>query len=136
MGLRLGLMVGLGFAVYKRLQARQDRPEPSPADRWPPVTPVTTAPRPVPTAAPRPAPVAEPAPARAPAPAPAAPKPTGQAWVEPQGGACPTSHPIKAKLSSKIFHLPGMSFYDRTNADRCYASETAAEADGLHKAKR
>jgi len=29
-----------------------------------------------------------------------------------------------------------MFAYERTNADRCYATEAAAEADGLHKAKR
>jgi hypothetical protein len=49
---------------------------------------------------------------------------------------CPTSHPIKAKLSSKIFHLPGMFAYNRTQPDRCYASEDAAVADGLRRAKR
>lgn len=49
---------------------------------------------------------------------------------------CPQSHPIKAKLSSKIFHLPGMLAYDRTNPDRCYGDPGAAEADGLRPAKR
>ncbi len=58
------------------------------------------------------------------------------AWVEPTGGVCPTSHPIKAKLSSKIFHLPGTASYERTNADRCYAEASQAEADGLRPAKR
>src|SRR5689334_8781348 len=28
------------------------------------------------------------------------------AWVEPIDGACPPSHPIKAKLSSGIYHSP------------------------------
>ena len=50
--------------------------------------------------------------------------------------ALPAAHPIKAKLSSKIFHLPGMFAYERTKPDRCYAAEDAAEADGLRKAKR
>ena len=27
---------------------------------------------------------------------------------------------MKAKLASKIFHLPGMLNYDRTKPDRCY----------------
>ena len=59
------------------------------------------------------------------------------AWVVPDpGGICPNSHPIKAKLSSKLFHLPGMFAYNRTNPDRCYRDEQAAEADGLRKAKR
>jgi hypothetical protein len=61
----------------------------------------------------------------------------GEAWVVPEpGGACPASHPIKAKLRSKLFHLPGMLAYDRTNPDRCYRDEAAAEADGLTRAKR
>jgi hypothetical protein len=58
------------------------------------------------------------------------------AWVEPSGDVCPQTHPVKAKLSSKLFHLPGMFAYDRTKPDRCYANEAAAEADGLTKAKR
>lgn len=57
-------------------------------------------------------------------------------WVEPTGAVCPTSHPVKAKLSSKIFHLPGSASYDRTNPDRCYVDATAAEADGLRPPKR
>ena len=58
-------------------------------------------------------------------------------WVAPDpGGICPTSHPVKAKLASKLFHLPGMFAYTRTNPDRCYLDESAAEADGLRKAKR
>jgi len=59
------------------------------------------------------------------------------AWVTPDpDGTCPTSHPVKAKLSSKLFHLPGMFAYARTKPDRCYRDEAAAEADGLQKAKR
>jgi hypothetical protein len=61
------------------------------------------------------------------------PSPT---WVEPNGAVCPTSHPVKAKLSSKIFHLPGSASYDRTHPDRCYVDADAAEADGLRPAKR
>ncbi len=49
---------------------------------------------------------------------------------------CPNSHPVKAKLTSKIFHLPGMLNYERTNPDRCYADEGKATADGLRPAKR
>lgn len=57
-------------------------------------------------------------------------------WVEPTGAVCPTSHPVKAKLSSKIFHVPGSASYDRTHPDRCYVDADAAEADGLRPAKR
>jgi hypothetical protein len=59
-----------------------------------------------------------------------------KAWVEPVDGTCPTSHPVKAKLASKIFHLPGMLNYERTRPDRCYADADAATADGLRPAKR
>lgn len=58
------------------------------------------------------------------------------AWVEPDDTTCPASHPVKAKLSSKVFHLPGMAHYDRTRPDRCYPDATTAEADGLRQAKR
>jgi hypothetical protein len=58
------------------------------------------------------------------------------AWVEPVDGACPATHPVKAKLSSGIFHVPGAQMYERTNADRCYADAEAAEADGLRASKR
>ena len=43
---------------------------------------------------------------------------------------------MKAKLASGIFHEPGGANYARTQADRCYASAEAAEADGLRPAKR
>lgn len=72
---------------------------------------------------------------RADAPATAA-RPSATAWVEPVDGSCPASHPIKAKLSSGLFHLPGMLAYERTKPDRCYGSEDAAAADGLTRAKR
>ena len=58
------------------------------------------------------------------------------AWVEPVEGACPATHPVKAKLSSGIFHVPGAQMYERTKADRCYADAEAAEADGLRASKR
>jgi hypothetical protein len=58
------------------------------------------------------------------------------AWVEPVEGACPATHPVKAKLSSGIFHAPGAQMYERTKADRCYADAEAAEADGLRASKR
>ena len=78
---------------------------------------------------------------RGPIPDPEAPAPrraptAARLWVEPTGGVCPTSHPVKAKLASKIFHLPGMANYERTKPDRCYVDAAAAEADGLRAAKR
>ena len=61
---------------------------------------------------------------------------TPPAWVEPSADGCPASHPVKAKLSSGIYHLPGMLAYDRTQPDRCYLDELSAQADGLRKSKR
>jgi hypothetical protein len=57
-------------------------------------------------------------------------------WVEPADGQCPVSHPVKAKLGSGIFHVPGAQMYERTRADRCYADAASAEADGLRASKR
>jgi hypothetical protein len=57
-------------------------------------------------------------------------------WVEPNGDqTCPATHPIKAKTSSGIFHVPGGANYERTRPDRCYVDEAAAEADGLRRSK-
>ena len=57
----------------------------------------------------------------------AAPQPTAStgaavdAFVDPDAdGACPVTHPVKAKLTSGIYHVPGGGNYDRTKADRCY----------------
>jgi large subunit ribosomal protein L17 len=58
-------------------------------------------------------------------------------WVDPlPDGGCPADHPVKAKLSSKIFHVPGGLAYDRTTPDRCYRDAATAEADGFRAAKR
>lgn len=57
-------------------------------------------------------------------------------WMEPIDGQCPLSHPVKAKLSSGIFHVPGGQSYDRTKPDRCYVDSAAAEADGLRPSQR
>jgi hypothetical protein len=85
-----------------------------------------------------PKPHVESAPAAEPEPEPdTSPEPIGATpWVEPDGAACPTTHPVKVKLSSGIFHVPGGMNYERTRADRCYADTTAAEADGFRPAKR
>jgi hypothetical protein len=57
-------------------------------------------------------------------------------WVDAaESGACPAHHPVKAKMASGIFHLPGGANYTRTQADRCYLSADAAEADGLRPSK-
>ena len=43
---------------------------------------------------------------------------------------------IKVKMSSGIYHRPGMLAYERTQADRFYASVDDAAADGFRAAKR
>jgi hypothetical protein len=50
-------------------------------------------------------------------------------------GTMPDGYPIKAKNQSMIFHVPGGRFYDRTRAERCYATEAAAIADGFRRSK-
>ncbi|HUS41128.1 MAG TPA: hypothetical protein VMY16_00545 [Ilumatobacteraceae bacterium] len=50
-------------------------------------------------------------------------------------GSAPDSHPVKAKESSGIFHVPGGRFYERTKPDRCYPTAAAAEADGYRQSK-
>jgi hypothetical protein len=141
-GLTLGLLAGVAFALSKLLGGRaSSQPEPRSVgapSSWPPLQP-----EPAPTIAATTALVPDPeAPKTAAAPpkkaaAPKAAAPTATtAWVEPSGDVCPTTHPVKAKLSSKIFHLPGMLNYDRTKPDRCYSDAPSAEADGLRPAKR
>jgi hypothetical protein len=58
------------------------------------------------------------------------------AWVGPSGTICPKTHPVKGKLSSNIYQVPGNFAYERTTPDRCYKSTDAAEDDGLRAAKR
>jgi hypothetical protein len=61
----------------------------------------------------------------------------GASWLRPDGsGDCPDTHPVKAKLSSRVYRLPGTAAYGRSRADRCYTSAEAAEADGFTRAKR
>lgn len=140
--MRFALVLGAAAALYKVAQARRPSPAlPSdpewvPKARPEPVAPVAVAPVATPTPEPEPTSVQPVEADAADDVEEAAPKDGAAAWVEPDGGACPVSHPVKAKLSSSIFHLPGMTAYDRTNADRCYRDEATAEADGLRRAKR
>src|SRR4051812_48338576 len=127
-GLWVGLLLGVAFALRKAAERRAESLRP-PADPWTPVPrppePVVT-PQPVPDAEPISAPVfvdAPPLVEEPPAPAPVAKKapaakkqpaakkstapastPPKAAWVAAEEGVCPGSHPIKAKLSSRIFH--------------------------------
>jgi hypothetical protein len=126
----LGVLAAAGYAMWRAYDRRKVdtgvtwEPQPFP---YPPqprkeapaaAAPVAAEPIAEPVAEPVPEAVAEPV------------------WVEPDSGACPVSHPVKAKLASGIFHVPGGANYDRTKADRCYSSAQAAETDGLRPAKR
>ena len=50
-----------------------------------------------------------------------------------EDGAMPEGFEIKGNASSKLYHVPGSSFYDRTKAEVWFASEEAAEAAGFQK---
>ena len=76
--------------------------------------------------------VASPEPVASPDP----PVPDALAWIVPgPDGAVPDSHPIKVKVSSGIFHVPGGRFYERTTADRLYPNAESAEAAGYRPSK-
>jgi hypothetical protein len=105
-----GVLAGLLYAFWRALEQRAQE---SPV-QWKP-QPFPMPPEPIPTVT--------------------APD-SADAWVEPVDGTCPTSHPVKAKLASGIFHVPGGALYDRTSPDRCYADASAAESDGLRASKR
>src|SRR3954451_9754640 len=141
-GAVLGLLAGAAYAAYRFLAARA----PDTAGVTFQTSPVPSLPRPVPRIDAGPAAAAE-------AVAPESPEPplvdgggatpipeamiTGSTpWVDPIAGDCPVSHPVKAKLTSGIYHLPGGGNYDRTRAERCYVDADAAIADGLRAPKR
>jgi hypothetical protein len=119
-GAILGLLAAGAYAAWRFLASRA----PETAGVTFQAQPFPAPPRPVP----RPA---------AATPPDAAPEPQdGAPWVEPVDGACPISHPVKAKLTSGIFHLPGGGNYDRIRAERCYVDADAAIEDGLRAPKR
>ncbi|MBV8949761.1 MAG: hypothetical protein JOZ99_02720 [Actinobacteria bacterium] len=57
-------------------------------------------------------------------------------WAEPVDGDVVPGYPVKGKVGSGIYHVPGGLSYARTIPDRCYATPQDAEADGLRPAKR
>ena len=133
-GLTLGLLGGAVLTALKTFQSRRPLPSTPAPTTWAPIPDTTPVVLPVP--APEPVVVveekkkAEKKKAKKEKPAPLAP------WVEPIDGACPATHPVKGKLTSKIFHVPGGFNYPRTKPDRCYLDAAAAEADGLRLTKR
>lgn len=120
--------VALGFlAVIALLVKRFLVPTPASPTEGPPPAPAPPSP-PQATSAPV-----------TPTPAPAEPSssttPPPQ-WTDPVDATCPASHPVKAKLKSRVFRRPGAPGYDASVPDRCYVSAEAAEVDGFHEAKR
>ena len=110
-----GLLAGLVYAIWRVLDERSRASELT----WTP-QPFPSPPKPEPREPPAEPPVAT----------------TIEAWVEPDGESCPATHPVKAKLTSGIYHEPGGQMYDRTTPDRCYRDADAAIADGLRASKR
>lgn len=49
---------------------------------------------------------------------------------------CPSWAPIKGNASSMIYHVPGGAYYDRTKPEKCFSTESAAQAAGYRKSKR
>jgi hypothetical protein len=129
----LSVVVGTAYVVWRWFESRRSdsglswEAQPPP---FPPRPRVENPPVPA-----TPVSKAEPVTATEPAGAQAAPA-GGDGWVEPTDGTCPASHPVKAKMSSKIFHVEGGLNYQRTHPDRCYRDAAAAEADGLRKSAR
>ncbi len=122
--LKAAVVGGLAVVVAVWFRQRNDTAEeldPGPAE-WPPL-------RPAPAASDESPVIAEPSDGSA------APAPAGD-WVDPDPeGDCPLSHPVKAKLRSGIYHVPGGASYERTNADRCYPTPESAETDGYRASK-
>jgi hypothetical protein len=120
--LGIGTLAAVLLALWRLLETRRQ----DSAVTWEP-QPFPMPPRPVP---------APPTPASPPAAGTGDPDGAAEPWVEAVEGSCPATHPVKGKLSSGIFHEPGMQMYERTRADRCYADAEAAVADGLRASKR
>jgi hypothetical protein len=137
------LLTGIGVAIAKIFRPKPEpsvidlgRPTSGGAHEWPPLDAAVPAPAPE-RAEPKPVePQRVEQAAKKPAEKKPAPKKTLETWVDPDGNVCPDTHPVKGKLSSKIFQVPGNFAYDRTNPDRCYQSAEAAAADGMRPAKR
>ena len=48
---------------------------------------------------------------------------------------CPDDFPVKGNATSKIYHLPGTSYYAMTKANVCFRSPEAAERAGFRASK-
>ena len=122
----LGVLVGGGYGGYVAWNRRRSTDAGAP--QWPPL-PVTNTDT-VTTDTVKTATVKTGARQTTAAPAAETPR-----WVAPVNGECPDGYPVKANVNSRIFHVPGGRFYDRTAAERCYANADDALADGYRPAK-
>ena len=119
-----GIVAGIAYAGWRAWKTRV----PDSDVHWDSSAPFPFPPVPRPTTS-RPA-------ASADVPPPAPEPGETAAYVEPGAdGACPLTHPVKAKLTSGIYHVEGGMNYERTNPDRCYADTEGAEEDGLRPSK-
>ena len=58
----------------------------------------------------------------------------GIATAAPPDGQCPATHPVKgnhSRFGDFIYHVPGSQFYNRTDAEVCFASAEEAQAAGF-----
>jgi hypothetical protein len=126
--IRFALLVAVVSLARAIVEARRP-PAPPSGMPWPPIEPAV-----VPTTT-FTAPVADSALAAEPVPAAMTGNEANPASVDPVDGTCPITHPVKGKQKSGLFHEPGMAQYERTHPDRCYVDASAAEADGLTRAR-
>ena len=149
-GIALGLLVGTAATAVKTVLDRRSPRTATPSgpspEPWEPLSGTTPVQLPEPEIDVHVAPGPEPQPSRPARKAAAKAKRQTEAatestplppWVDPlEDGSCPETHPIKAKMASGIFHVPGGFNYPRMRPDRCYIDAAAAEADGLRPSKR
>jgi hypothetical protein len=49
---------------------------------------------------------------------------------------CPASAPVKGNAGSMIYHLPGSTFYSRTEPEECFATAADAQRAGYRAPRR
>jgi len=127
----LALLVAIGGIAFSLVRRRRVTTTVGPAE-WPPFEPRLVPPADVvPSSEPDPMLSAEPVLSVEPLPSAGTVE-----WIVPgPDGVVPDSHPIKVKVTSGIFHVPGGRFYERTSADRLYPSAESAEAAGYRPSK-
>jgi hypothetical protein len=99
-----------------------------------------TTPEPEKKAEPEPEKKVEPEPEKKVEPAPPPQKVLTKEGVEPQpDGSCPAGYPIKGNVAESgelIYHPPRGQFYEKTKAERCFASRSDAQNEGFRASKK